>query len=94
MHIVKSYHISLERYARLLLAHKHRAPDIVKWALESVYEEEKFYEGPHLRPLLIERTRELALGFNRALQLHEEGKLSTIAYGTDPNPVIKPPTSH
>ncbi|RYF85802.1 MAG: hypothetical protein EOO03_12745 [Chitinophagaceae bacterium] len=69
LQIVLRYSDPLERYARRLITAKHRAPDIVKWAMEEAYEEQQFFEGPHLRPLLINKTKKFCLGLNKAIQI-------------------------
>ena len=72
INIIIRYHQPLERLARRIVLHKHRAPDIVKWAMEAVYEDGLFYQGPHLRALLIEQTKNMALGFNKAVYIHTQ----------------------
>jgi len=71
--IILRYDAPLQRLARrILIQHKHRAADVVKWAMESIYEENRLYEGPHLRRLLIEKTKEMALGYNKALRVYRQ----------------------
>lgn len=70
--IIKRYDEPLKRLARRIILDKDRAYDAVKWAMESIYDEEKFYNGPHLRSLLINRTIEMALGFNKAIEVRQK----------------------
>lgn len=69
--IIRKYDQPLTRLARRIIVHKNRAEDAVKWAMESIYDDEKFFTGPHLRALLIKRTIDMALGFNKALEVYE-----------------------
>lgn len=71
INIIHKYDQPLTRLARRIIVHKDRADDAVKWAMESIFDEEKFFSGPHLRALLIKRTIEMAQGFNKALEVYE-----------------------
>lgn len=92
--IILRYNDPLERLARRMLIHKHRAADVVKWAMEYVYEEGLFYEGPHLRAALIEQTKTMALGLNKALDIYTQMNLGGTKRPMKLAPPIKPSTSH
>ncbi len=74
IHLVAKYQQPLERYAHRLIQLKHRAPDIVQWVMEETYGEQQFFEGPHLRPLLIEKTKRMCSGFNKAIAIAKNYK--------------------
>ncbi|RZK25723.1 MAG: hypothetical protein EOO43_04750 [Flavobacterium sp.] len=91
--IISRYAAPLERLARRMIVHKHRAPDIVKWAFESVEEAGQFHEGPQLRSLLIAKTKDMALGFNRAIEIHNSTKENGFALNNTHLSKTKPSTS-
>jgi hypothetical protein len=70
--IIKHYDEALNRLARRIILDKDRADDAVKWAMETIYDDEEFYNGPHLRSLLIKRTIEMALDFNKAIEVRQK----------------------
>ncbi|RYY49958.1 MAG: hypothetical protein EOO06_05490 [Chitinophagaceae bacterium] len=90
LNIIARYSVPLERLARRIILHKHRAPDIVKWTLESIEEEDNLHEGPGLRALLIHRTKDMALGFNRAIEIYTEIKENGKAIHRNPGNPIHP----
>lgn len=70
LRIIIQYDPVLCRYAQLLLKpNKTRVVDIVKWVFEEIYDEGMLYPGPHLRPLLIEKTKSKCMAFNRAVNI-------------------------
>ncbi len=89
--IIIRYHQPLERYARRLTVHKHRAPDIVKWAIESLYDQGLLHEGPQLRANLVKQTRSMARGLNRAVAIYNhmqaQGRLHNPGHAAPTNPL-------
>ena len=92
--IIIRYHKPLERYARRLTIHKHRAPDMVKWAMESLYDKGLLHEGPQLRANLIRQTKTMAQGFNRAVEIYNhlqsQGNYNNPGLATPPNTPTSP----
>jgi hypothetical protein len=58
------YYKILQRYASFFLADKSYADRIVMIITEEVYEDGLFFEGLHLRKLLMEKTRQYCLHVN------------------------------
>lgn len=55
--LVARYQKPATRLAALQLQNKEAAHDIVTIIFEELYDQQLFHEGPHLRPLLIQRIK-------------------------------------
>ncbi|RYF88315.1 MAG: hypothetical protein EOO03_08695 [Chitinophagaceae bacterium] len=70
MAIITRYNQPLTRLASMQLHNKSLAADIVKFVLEELYDQQLFYEGPQLRPLLIQRLHSACNIANRLQQVN------------------------